>query len=148
TPSCMTDGLVTGKDLRWEAPWIDVNIWVELPFWLMVSNTTVALNVEGHEFQVAVHDNYFELYGGALTDSRVTVCYRGPLKELYDLSGELKEVRRDNPTFPFMWRKCKTVLKIATRCNEEVWKAAIGGNKPRKPSVEFYLAVLCKAHIP
>ena len=37
---------VFGQDLKWKAPWVDVNLWVELPFWLMVNNTTVPVAVE------------------------------------------------------------------------------------------------------
>jgi len=137
-----------GEDLNWKAPWIGVCLWVELPFWLMVDNTTFAIEVEGHEFQVAVHDNYFELHGAQITDSRHTVCYQGPLKKLDDLSAEIKQLRKENPDTPFMWRKCKTVLKIASRCNEEVWSATRTEGKLRQSTIDLYLAELCKAHIP
>jgi hypothetical protein len=113
-----------GDDLNWDAPWIDVNLWVELPFWLMVNNSTYLLEVEGYEFPVAVHDNYFEMHGGMATDSRDSVCYRGPLKKPDELSDSIQSMRKDNPNLPLIWRKCKTVLKIATRCNEGVWVAA------------------------
>ena len=47
-----------------------------------------------------------------------------------------------------MWRKCKTVVKIATRCNADVWRKAIKAKGERPHSVSAYLSVLCKAHIP
>jgi hypothetical protein len=47
----------------------------------MVDNTTVLVEVAGHEFKISVHDNYFELHGGEIRDSRRTVCYQGPLKK-------------------------------------------------------------------
>ena len=137
-----------GDDLNWNAPWIDVRLWVELPFWLMLDNTTVPVEIEGHEFEVAVHDNYFELYGRLVTDSRSSVCYRGPLKKLDDLSDDIKKLRKSKLDIPFMWRKCKTVLKIATRCNEEVWGSAIAERKLRESTVRLYLEELCKAHVP
>jgi hypothetical protein len=46
-----------GGDLNWTAPWIDVCLWVELAFWLMVNNTAIDIEVEGHKFRVALHDN-------------------------------------------------------------------------------------------
>jgi hypothetical protein len=108
--SGLPDRFVIGDDLNWDAPWVDVWLWVELPFWLMVDNTTIATEVEGHEFQIAVHDNYFELYGNLVTDSRNTVCYRGPLKKFDDLSDDIQQIRRNKPDVTFMWRKCKTIL--------------------------------------
>lgn len=139
---------VFGEDLKWSAPWIDVNLWVELPFWLMVDNTTVPVTVEGHAFQAAIHDNYFELFGGDLNDSKNTVIYRGPFKKLDDLSKDIQALRKQHPGLPLMWRKCKTVVKIATRCNQDVWERATSATVNRSPSVSHYLAVLCKAHMP
>jgi hypothetical protein len=142
------DHFAIGDDLNWDAPWIDVLLWVELPFWLMVDNTTITVEVEGHEFPISVYDNYFELHGKIISDSRDTVCYRGPLRKLDDLSENIQQVRRENPDLPLMWRKCKTILKIATRCNEELWSAATGGKQLRQSTVKHYLEELCKAHIP
>ena len=105
------DHFAIGDDLNWDAPWIDVLLWVELPFWLMVDNTTITVEVEGHEFPISVYDNYFELHGKIISDSRDTVCYRGPLRKLDDLSENIQQVRRENPDLPLMWRKCKTILK-------------------------------------
>jgi hypothetical protein len=33
-----------GQELNWGAPWVDVCLWVELPFWLMVENTTISID--------------------------------------------------------------------------------------------------------
>jgi hypothetical protein len=114
----------------------------------MVDNTTITTEVEGHEFQVAVHDNYFELHIQLATDSRQSVLYRGPLRKLGDLSDTIQQVRQKNPDLPLMWRKCKTVLKIATRCNGEVWNPAITDKRLSEGTVKLYLWALCKAHIP
>jgi hypothetical protein len=145
------DRFFIGEDLNWDAPWVDVNLWVELPFWLMVDNTTIAIEIEVHEFQVSVYDNYFELYGGEITDSRQTVCYQGPIKNSEDLSDDIQEIRKNNPNVPFMWRKCKTILKIATRCNEDVWNKATAETEivlRVQRTVDLYLKELCMAHIP
>lgn len=137
-----------GEDLRWNAPWIDVKLWVELPFWLMANNAGLSICIEHHEFPVTIHDNYFELFANAARDSKLTIIYRGPHKELDDLSKPITEWRKKNPRIPVMWRKCKTVVKIATRCNTDVWdKAKKAGIRP-PPSVSAYLSTLCKAHLP
>jgi hypothetical protein len=139
---------MVGRDLKWEAPWIDVRLWVELPFWLMVDNSTLVIEVQGHEFPVDVHDDYFELHVGEFADSRQNVVYRGPRKKLEDLSGAIQQMRKTHPDTPLIWRKCKTILKVATRCNEEVWKRASGDATARPTGLQMYLVELCRAHIP
>jgi hypothetical protein len=36
-----------GQEINWGAPWIDVNLWVELPFWLIVEKTIQFLQIPG-----------------------------------------------------------------------------------------------------
>ena len=83
------------------------------------------VDVEGHSFEVVVKGDYFELYGKMVTDSRDSVGYRGPLRKFDDLSDDIKEAKVKNPGLSLMWRKCKTVLKIPSRCNGHVWNAAM-----------------------
>jgi len=148
---------IVGQEIKWDAPWTDVSIWVELPFWLMVGNTTVSVEVGGHNFEIAIHENYSELYAGLLLDSKENVVYQGPWKKKEDLSEEIRKFMDANPSVPFMWRKCKTVLKIKSRCNEDVWNAPGGhdGAEPKSISdraasngIRYYFATLCRAHIP
>ena len=96
-----------GDNLKWDAPWINVRLWTELPFWLMVDNTTVLVECEGHEFPVAIHDNYFELFFGMATDSRATALYRGPFKEREELSPMLKNgaSKRSSKRLPLQARQ-------------------------------------------
>jgi hypothetical protein len=35
----------TRQEFEWDAAWIEVDLWVELPFWLMVGNTSVTVEV-------------------------------------------------------------------------------------------------------
>ena len=109
-----------GQEINWEAPWIDVYLWVELPFWLMVGNTIASIEMEGHGFEIAIHENYFELHVGVLSDSKQNVVYQGPFKKKDDLSDVVRNLLKARPDLPLMWRKCKTVLKIKSRCNEDV----------------------------
>jgi hypothetical protein len=141
-PPKRPDVYVLGQELNWSAPWVDVQIWVELPFWLMVNNSTISAEVNRHEFQVEVHDNYFELNVREITDSRTTVCYQGPLRTADKLSKDVQQLQKERPDLPFMWRKCKTVLKIKSRCNEMVWNATEANT-----AVHVYRAELCRAHI-
>lgn len=148
---------IVGQEINWDAPWIEVYVWVELPFWLMVGNTTVSVEVGGHDFEIAIHENYSEMHVGLLTDSKENVVYRGPWKKNEDLSEDLQNLIKTRPDVPFMWRKCKTVLRIKSRCNEDVWNTTQEHADPQKESISyraasngirFYLGSLCRAHIP
>jgi hypothetical protein len=146
-----------GQEINWEAPWIEVYLWVELPFWLMVGNTTVSVEVGGHDFEIAIHENYFELHVGVLSDSKENVVYQGPFKKKEDLTDQIRKLMETRSDVPFMWRKSKTVLKIKSRCNEHVWNTTQENDVAHKNSlsyraalnaIRFYLAELCRAHIP
>lgn len=148
----LPDSYILGQELDWDAPWIDASLWTELPFWLMTANTTISVEVEGHVFEVAVHENYFELFAREVTDSKFSVAYQGPAKPFEGLSERVQEANKNNPDVPFIWRKCKTVLKIKSRCNQGVWKSATSSEHPTIPReanvIRFYLSSLCRAHIP
>lgn len=137
-----------GQDLNWNAPWVEVALRVELPFWLMIDNTTMAVEVAGHEFQVSILGDTFELHGSEISDSKGRVLYQGPIRKREQLSDAIQEVLCARPDLHFLWRKCKTVLKIITRCNEDVWTKATSEEAPIRPSVRFYMEELCRAHIP
>lgn len=143
------DNYVIGDDLSWEAPWVHVSLWTELPFWLMVDNTTVTIEYDGHEFPVAIQDNYFQLFFGEATDSRASVGYCGPFKKREELSAAVREAMDQHPNGPYIWRKCKTYLKVGSRCNEDVLNAAAKRESPqRENGAKLYLSELCRAHIP
>jgi hypothetical protein len=148
TSSGLPDSYVIGDRLNWNAPWVDVNLWAELPFWLMVNNSTMSVECGGHTFLITITDGYFELFFGEATDSRGSVGYRGPYKKREELSEAVRNAMDQHPNGPYMWRKCKTVLKVESRCNEDVWNAAMGEPSPRKGEAKAYLVELCRAHIP
>jgi len=133
-----------GDDIDWNAPWADVSLWVELPFWLMVSNSSFTINYHGCDFPITTHDNYFELHCGEIADSGRTVLYRGPFKDRGRLSDNVKQILTENPAVSVLWRKCKTILKIKGRCNQAVWEK----DADRPFSHSLYLAELCRAHLP
>ena len=135
---------VLGDDIDCAAPWVEVYLWVELPFWLMVDNASITVNYNGCDFPIATHDNYFELHCNGIADSRCTVIYQGPLKKRTQLSDNIRKLLDDNPKLNGLWRKCKTILKIKSRCNEAIFKS----DERRPPSHSIYLSELCRAHLP
>jgi len=157
TNAAIPSSYFIGQEIKWDAPWIEVYLWVELPFWLMTGNTTVSVELGGHDFEIAIHENYFELHVGVLSDSKENVVYRGPWKKNDDLSEGIRNAIKTRPDVPIMWRKCKTVLKIKSRCNENVWNTTQEADDEKKRSIKYraamngirlYLASLCRAHIP
>ncbi len=144
------------QEIDWNAPYVDVSLWVELPFWLMVEDTTVNIELGGHTFETSTYEHYFEFHVGIIADAKDGVVYSGPLKQDANLPESVRELLGSRPELKYLWRKSKTVLKIKSRCNEYVWNTKGRTNdvlqKSRRPAVErvmnFYLAELCRAHIP
>jgi hypothetical protein len=147
-PTSVPDRYLIGDGLKWDAPWTDVCLWTELPFWLMVANSKFNVECDGHEFPISVHDNYFELYFGEALDSRMTVGYRGPIKSRENLPDPVRLAMDQRPDGPYMWRKCKSYVKIGSRCNEDVWNGASSIDKSRANEIRLYLSELCRAHVP
>jgi hypothetical protein len=123
----------------------------------MTGNTTVSVEVGGHDLEIAIHENYFELKVGILSDSKENVVNRGPWKKNDDLNEPIRHAIKARCVVPIMWRKCKTVLKIKSRCNEDVWNTAQEPDDEKNRSIScrvatngirFYPASLCPAHMP
>lgn len=136
-----------GEDLDWAAPWIDVTLRVELPYWLMVNTAQMSVVVEGHNFTVGIENETFELHLGGVSDAKKYVAYQGPLRQVEQLPEQIQDILRKTPMLGHLWRKCKTVLKIASRCNEDVWRKVEQDVAVRVPSVHLYLQELCRAHV-
>lgn len=137
-----------GSDINWKARWFKVTLRVELPFWLMVDNVRLVVTVGGHPFPVFLHGETFELHAGEVSDSKQYVLYSGPRKLENELSSQIRTLRQKRPELPFEWRKCKTVVRIVSRCNADVWKKRPNVNAAPRPSVKTYFEELCRAHIP
>ena len=78
--------------------------------------------------------------------------YQGPHKDRAQLSERIQEALRERPELNVLWRKCKTVLRIETRCNADVWHRLrlpdqIECQMPRRGTT-LYADELCRAHIP
>lgn len=137
-----------GKDLEWDAPLVDISLWVELPFWLMSGDGPLTVEYSGVNFEVTISGACHELFLGAVTDSRRTVRYLGPWPPYRGLLEGLEELREKEPRAQFAWRKCKTVVKFPARCHESVFEQGFAGGASDTPSAAIYRAELCRAHIP
>jgi hypothetical protein len=136
-----------GDKLDWNAPWIEVTLRVELPFWLLVDNLSMNIDVGGHEYPVSIHCETYELQIDKITDSKVSTLYRGPYRKPTNLSPQIQALISKRPELMVGWRKFKTALIIHTRCNEDVWNRRIG-TTPANPAAHVYLNELCRGHLP
>lgn len=134
-----------GQELDWDASPIPVVLFVELPFWLMVPDGPFSVPINGHEFRVEVRSGLLELHAGQMCDSRASCVYVGPDPSRLD-----PEIQReiDEQQVPVVPRKCKTVLRIHTRCNGDVLSAAGEEGGGRLGGALQYLKSLCEAHLP
>lgn len=131
-----------GQELDWEAEIVPVDLRVELPYWLMVPDCALIVSVNGHEFPVAINAHYEEIYGRAILDSRRSCIYIGPIGRM---SVNARKAVKKNKV-PILPRRCKTVLRIRSRCNRDVLAASHerGG---RRSSARTYLKSFCEAHL-
>lgn len=132
-----------GQNPDWDAMPVPVILFVELPFWLMVPDCSLQVEVNGHTFQVEVKSNFFELYAHEARDSRASRIYMGPPGGA--LNPELQQAI-DEQQIPVMPRKCKTVLRIHSRCNADVLVAE-AEEGARANEARAYLEALCEAHL-
>lgn len=133
-----------GQELDWEAPSVPVELWVELPFWMMVPDCIQEIEVRGHRFNVEIKDGYVERYARTIVDSRFTCVYIGPPTPDQP-NTELESLLREG-NVPVMDRKCKTVLRIHSACNKDVLMA-VKPEDERSGSALFYLQSFCEAHL-
>lgn len=131
-----------GQALDWNAGWTPVVLSAELPFWLMVADCTLQVEVRGHSFTVDVRSNFIELFAGEVVDSRRTAVYLGPNPEQLN-----PEVRKgiEEQGVGLLPRACKTILRIHSRCNSDV-RTAVDEEGGRANAGACYLMALCAAH--
>lgn len=134
------DEYYVGHELDWNAEVVTVKLFVELPFWLMVPNTQITIYMNGYDFKIEIVEHFHELYGTEIHDSRRTCLYIGPIENIEN--SIIQEAQNQN--IPILWRKCKTVLKIYTECNEDVFKIK---NDKHEFAARLYLTTFCEAHI-
>ncbi len=132
-----------GQELDWEAEAKPVLLFVELPFWLMVPNCTLDVEVNGHTFKVDIIDNFYELYIEEVHDSRDSCCFIGA-----DSSRVNPEIIKiiEEQQLSSLPRKCKTIMRIHSNCNADVLAAEQQEGR-RFNEAHAYLRAFCDAHL-
>ena len=131
-----------GQELAWEADPIPVVLFVELPYWLMVPDCPVLVSVRDHVFRMEVRSGLRTLHATEVLDSQRNCIHIGPNHN--NLDPELREYI-DEHDVPVLSRKCKTVLRVHSRCNGDVLSAA--QSEERQRVAHWYLKSFCEAHI-
>ncbi len=133
-------GRVYGDGLRWDSAFEDAWLVVELPFWLMVNSSPLEVAVEGWAIEVQIRGDHVELHVDEYRDSKTSCVYLGPDPSKVDLS----VVPNDAAV---VGRKCKTVLRLPTRCLTDA-VLALDETYWRARQAMSYFAALCAGHIP
>jgi hypothetical protein len=140
---------IFGDGIDWSSPLAETRLYVELPFWLMISAGTVDIDWSGGKFAVDVCSAWMEVFGGQVRDSRATVLYNGPWRP--DSWQPPPSMAKDLEQMQMQWlmRPCKTVLRLTTRAHASAFRPLDDTEPPRaQAEQEAYLASLCEAHIP
>ncbi len=123
---------------------VPVILFVELPFWLMVPDTKLDVKVHGHVFPIEVLDDFHEIFVAEATDSRRACIHIGPADD-DQIDPNVRRLVEEHKA-RFITRKCKTVLKIHSRCNPVVL-AAEASDDPIAGQALLYLQAFCTAHL-
>jgi len=133
-----------GQDLDWGAGLIPARVFVELPFWLMVPDCSVSVELNSHTFHVEIRSDFFEAIAREVRDSKESTMRFGSLP--LTLAADVEQYIRENQ-IPVLPRKCKTVLKIESSCNADAY-AAVAEEGGRKNVALEYFRAYCAAHLP
>lgn len=139
-----------GQDLPWGQELAQVYLYVELPFWLMVNPTTVAVQYAGAEFLIDVCSPHVEIFFGEFSDSRRSIAWRGPQQASVKWTPppDLGALAAENG-LGFMSRPCKTVLRLQSQGLSQLFDIPGDVESPWRSSQKAaYWASLCEAHIP
>jgi hypothetical protein len=132
-----------GANLDWNASWESVWLTVELPFWLMTPDSEFVVSVASHDYRIILDEHYCEVHVGQITDSGGSCAYQGPFPPAKNIGEQILAGGVST-----LLRKCKTCVRISTRCNSDVIHAATGEDEKRRRTAQWYLISLCAAHVP
>lgn len=133
-----------GQGLHWNVETVPVVLIVELPFWLMMPDASLDIEIHGHVFSVDIRDGFHEIFVVETTDSRRTRIYIGPPDD-DKIDPEIRRLVEENDA-RFIARKCKTVLQIHSLCNPAILAAEASGTA-LAGEAQFYLRAFCAAHL-
>ena len=107
-----------GQELNWEASPADVVLFCELPFWVMVPNCSIEVEVNNYKFKVEIRDDLIEKYAGLVGSSKSGWIYVGPpYPDPNQLDTETKKNIEEH-NVSVVDRKCKSVflyIRVATK---------------------------------
>ncbi len=142
-PADLPDHYSLGDEFDWSAGDDPCRLIVELPFWLLVPNTTTSITCGRREFDVHVLDDFEEVHMyGLVSNDKGHMAHIGPSDEEPPLVSELG---RQGVTFGR--RPCRTVMTLATSCNRDVLASVASDEERRVRVAKMYLADLCVAHL-
>jgi hypothetical protein len=94
-----------------------ITAYLELPFWIRITDNFGLVYDEGHE--LIVRNNFWKMWIYEIRNDCKTLLYIGPREFFYkdnleSLSKELKE-RIQKREIPALWQRCRTVIEIKWR---------------------------------
>jgi HEPN domain-containing protein len=135
-----------GQSLDWEAEDLPITLVVELPYWLFVPDCHVEITIGEHSYAIQIMNSFSQLFVNDITDSRRSCVYIGPSPERARFEPGFHElIRRGEATLTP--RRCKTVLRIPSLCNQDVLDAIVDDGR-RGEEAKYYLQALCAGHLP
>ena len=147
-PVEIPESFTFGDGIDWSSPLEDVLLYVELPFWLMVSAGPVDVVWAGQPFHVDVCSQWMEVFVDEVTDSRLSCFHHGPWKPSYEPPPDVAEQLAAEGV-GLMRRLCKTVLRLPARAHASAFRDLAETALPReRAEQEAYWASLCEAHLP
>ena len=138
-----------GDGIDWSSELVEVYLYVELPFWLMIAPGSVDVVWSGTRFSIQITSPWKEVYAAEVTGSKRTVVFHGPAtgsgwKPPADVADAwAREGVR------YLERPTKTLLRLPVRGHLDACRE-IGDDEPPRARVEHeaYWASLCEAHLP
>lgn len=134
-----------GQELDWEADLVPAELIVELPFWLMVPDTGLEVEVSGYSFRVDIREGYFELHAGVVLESEASLLYIGPGGSEQLPPDVIDDLAKRG--VPIAVRPRKTALVIQSWINSDVLERAGDGGLGRPGGAIPYLQSFSSAHI-
>jgi hypothetical protein len=138
-----------GDGIDWSSPLTETLLYVELPFWLMMSAGPVNIEWSGATFTVDICSAWMEVFGGQVLDSRASVVHHGPWRPKGWEPSEHLAAEFARLQIGWLQRPCKTVLRLTTRAHSSAFRELSDTEPPgARAEQQAYWASLCEAHIP
>jgi hypothetical protein len=137
---------VFGDGIDWSSPLDETTLYVELPFWLMMSPGSIEIEWAGRPFTVHVCGPWMEVFVHEMLDSRASQIFQGPLDRDYQPPKDIAALLAEQKA-PWMRRRCKTMLRLNVRAHGGAFPP-LDSNGNATGEQEAYWTSMCDAHIP